>query len=183
MTRAMVRLVVMGATLASSLAMAQSASNPARNSATGPKLTDRGKQTPPPDTELDAQVTSPVTVPTEAEGWYTFGRDRVGVEIDFEQRGLTGYLVTVGDSKTDKRAPLTFFFAKTRVGGDNIYFATHEIHRTWYEFSGVVGQTPPKEKSLVIEYSLEGMLTVHRLEADGSDSKTAKRLKFKKMGY
>lgn len=180
MTRAVMRLVVMGTALAATpLAIAQAAPS----ATTEPKLADRRKLTPPPDTELDAQITSRITVPTEAEGWYTFNRERMGIEMDFEDRGLTGYLVTVGDSKTDKKAPLTFFFAKTRAGGDNIYFATHEIHRTWYEFSAVLGQTPPKEKSLEIEYSLDGTLTEHRLEADGSDSKSSKRVKFKKMGY
>jgi hypothetical protein len=155
--------------------------NPAQSQGAARQLNDRRDDVVDPDTEVDAQLTSRVTVPTEAEGWYTMGREGESVEVDFEPRGLTGYLVMLGDAKTDKRAPLTFFFAKTRSGGDNIYFATHEIHRSWYEFTGVVAQSPPREKTLEVEYSLVGTLTLHRLEADGTDSTKSRRVKFKKM--
>jgi hypothetical protein len=89
----------------------------------------------------------------------------------------------LGDARTDKRSPLTFFFAKTRVGGDNIYFATHQIHRTWYEFSGVVDQKPPREKTLEVEYALVGTLTVHHTDDKGADRKDSRRVTFKKMVY
>jgi hypothetical protein len=183
MIRALSLAMLVSAGLAATTPAMAQGMIPPQPQAPAPELANRHALTAPPDMEVEAEITSQVTIPTEAEGWYTYGREVASVEMDFEERGLTGYFVTTGDSKTDKRSALTFFFAKTRVGGDSIYFATHEIHRTWYEFSGVVGQTPPKEKSLQIEYSLDGTLTTHRLEADGSDSKTSKRVKFKKIGY
>jgi len=172
-----VRLVVLGfwLVLAGQLLLAQAAPAPS------PKLTERREDVVPPDSELDSQITARVTIPSEAEGRYTFGRAGESIEVDFEPRGLTGYITMLGDTHTDKRSPLTFFFAKTRIGGDNIYFATHEIHRTWYEFSGVVAQAPPRERSLLVDYSLVGTLTIHRTGENASDSKTSKKVTFKKM--
>jgi hypothetical protein len=179
MTRALFHSLVLSALVTAVFPLG--AQTAAQSQTAGRQLTDRRDDVVDPDTEVDAQITSRVTVPTEAEGWYTMGREGESVEVDFEPRGLTGYLVMLGDAKTDKRAPLTFFFAKTRSGGDNIYFATHEIHRSWYEFAGVVAQSPPREKTLEVEYSLVGTLTLHRLEADGTDSSKSRRVKFKKM--
>jgi hypothetical protein len=179
MTRAVIHLIVLTGLVTAVSPLASQTLQ--QSQGPGRQLTDRRDDVVDPDTEVDAQITSHVTVPTEAEGWYTLGRDGESVEVDFEPRGLTGYLVMMGDAKTDKRAPLTFFFAKTRSGGDNIYFATHEIHRSWYEFTGVVAQTPPHEKTLLVEYSLVGTLTLHRLDADGTDRTKSRRVKFKKM--
>jgi hypothetical protein len=134
---------------------------------------------------LDAQITTPVTIPTEAWGHYTFGHELDLLEVDLEPRGLTGYITLMGDKALkhtpDKKAPLTFFFAKTRVGGDSVYFLTQQIHRLSYEFSGTMAQTPPKEHSLAVAYSLVGTLTTHHLDESGHDRTEQRHVEFKRV--
>jgi len=134
---------------------------------------------------LDAQITAPVTIPTEAWGHYTFGRELDLLEVDLEPRGMTGYITLMGDKALkhtpDKKAPLTFFFAKTRVGGDSVYFLTQQIHRLSYEFTGTLAQTPPRDKSLAVGYSLVGTLTTHRIGDDGKKHDASRHVEFKRV--
>lgn len=128
---------------------------------------------------LDSRITAPVTIPNEAWGHYTFGRDLDLLEVDLEPRGVTGYITLMSDKhdKTaDKAVPLTFSFTKTRVGGDSIYFQTQQIHRTSYEFRGSLEQSPPKDKTLDVDYSLVGTLTLH-----DQGKTTSRQVAFKKM--
>jgi hypothetical protein len=148
-----------------------------------PKLEQRGDANAA--IPLDAQITAPVIIPTEAWGHYTFGHELDLLEVDLEPRGLTGYITLMGDKALkhtpDKNAPLTFFFAKTRVGGDSVYFLTQQIHRRSYEFTGTMAQTPPRDRTLSVAYSLVGTLTTHDLSEDGSDHKQTRHVEFKRV--
>jgi hypothetical protein len=182
MTRA--RIAMTGLALVAALAMpcaAQQASPPSGL----PRLEQRGATDSDSPIPLDARITSPVTIPTEAWGHYTFGRELDLLEIDIGPRGLTGYITLMGDKgmgkSPDRKAPLTFFFTKTRVGGDGIYFLTQEIHRLSYEFSGALEQSMPRDRSLVVGYSLVGTLTTHHLGENGSDRKTSRHVEFKRV--
>jgi len=133
-------------------------------------------------TVLDAQITAPVTIPNEAWGHYTFGHQLDLLEIDLERQGVTGYITLLGEKGgPDKNAPLTFFFSKTRVGGNAIYFATQQIHHVSYEFTGSLDESAPEPHTLLVDYSLTGTLTVHHRGDDGSDRKETRRVVFKKV--
>ncbi len=147
-----------------------------------PHLEDRANP-PDPQPPLDARITPPVTIPSEAFGHYSFGRELDLLEIDLEPRGLTGYITLLGEKGgPDKNAPLTFFFIKTRTGGDNVYFLTQQIHRVSYEFSGSLQQSAPREKTLDVDYSLVGTLTVHHAAEPGTaERKESRQVTFKKV--
>jgi len=148
-----------------------------------PRLEQRGDNNA--SFPLDAQITAPVIIPTEAWGHYSFGRELDLLEIDLEPRGLTGYITLMGDPALkhtpDKKAPLTFFFAKTRVGGDSVYFLTQQIHRLSYEFNGTMTQTPPRDRTLAVGYSLVGTLTTHHLDQNGRDRTDQRHVEFKRV--
>lgn len=148
-----------------------------------PHLEQRGDANPA--VPLDAQITAPVTIPTEAWGHYTFAHELDLLEVDIEPRGLTGYITLWGDPALkhtpDRNAPLTFFFSKTRVGGDSVYFLTQQIHRLSYEFTGTLSQTPPKDKSLAVGYALVGILTTHHLDSNGHDHTEQRHVEFKRL--
>jgi hypothetical protein len=149
--------------------------------ATPPQLESRNSTTSPPAPDLDAAITAPVNIPTEAWGHYTFGHEFDLLEIDLEKRGMTGYITLMGGKGPDKNAPLTFFFSKTRVGGDHIYFATQEIHRVSYEFSGALQQESPPNGTLLVAFSLVGTLTTHHVNNNGIDKKESRQVIFKKV--
>ena len=147
-----------------------------------PRLEDRATATANAPVPLDARITGPVNISTEAWGHYTFGRDLDLLEIDYEPQGLTGYITLLGEKRgPDKNAPLTFFFSKTRIGGDSVYFATQQIHRVSYEFNGFLEQSPPRDHTLEVEYSLVGTLTIHHAGEHGEDRKESKQVTFKKV--
>jgi hypothetical protein len=144
-----------------------------------PHLEARGDDAQVP---VDARITAPVTIPNEAWGHYSFGRELDLLEVDLEpKRGVTGYIMLLGGKGPDKNAPLAFFFTKTRVGGDSVYFLTQQIHRVSYEFNGELEQSAPKEHTLDVDYSLVGTLTTHRAMEDGSDKRETKQVTFKRV--
>jgi hypothetical protein len=148
-----------------------------------PQLEQRS-QPPEQTVALDSQITAPVIIPQEAWGHYTFGRELDLLEIDLEPQGLSGYITLLGDKALkgpDKGAPLTFFFAKSRVGGDSVYFLTQQIHRVSYEFSGTLQSALPHDKTLLVDYALSGALTVHHLDKQGHDVAQSRPVVFKKV--
>ncbi len=147
------------------------------------KLTDRASASNA-DTAVDTNVIGEMRMPIEASGHYDLGHGRDVMEVDFTPDGLAGYLSLYGSRVTgDAKAPLTFFFMQTRLDGDRLHFITHEIHRTWYEFDGVLKQTPPEDKTLNVTYALVGTLTTHRKDDKGAEQQKAKKVRFKKMRY
>jgi hypothetical protein len=147
-------------------------------------LTDRATAGANVDTAVEASVVGEMRMPREASGHYDLGHGRDVMEVDFTPDGLGGYLSLFGSRVTqDAKAPLTFFFMQTRLDGDRLHFVTHEIHRTWYEFDGVLKQSPPEEKTLLVEYSLVGTLTTHRKDEKGVESQQEKKVRFKRMRY
>ena len=147
-------------------------------------LTDRATAGASVDTAVEASVVGEMRMPREASGHYDLGHGRDVMEVDFTPEGLGGYLSLYGSRVTqDAKAPLTFFFMQTRLDGERLHFVTHEIHRTWYEFDGVLKQSPPVEKTLLVEYSLVGTLTTHRKDEKGVESRQEKKVRFKRMRY
>jgi hypothetical protein len=147
-------------------------------------LTNRDATATDSDTEVTPSVVGEMQMPREASGHYDLGHGRDVMEVDFTDEGLTGYLSLFGSRATgDAKAPLTFFFMQTRVDGDRLHFVTHEIHRTWYEFDGVLAQTPPQEKTLLVDYALVGKLTTHRRDDKGVEKQETKNVRFKKMRW
>jgi hypothetical protein len=152
--------------------------------ATGRPLTDRNTGDPNSDTEVDATVVGEMRMPVEASGRYDLGHGADVMQIDFTPDGTEGYLSLFGSRATgDAKAPLTFFFMQTRVDGDRLHFVTHEIHRTWYEFDGVLTQSPPQEKTLLVDYALVGTLTTHRRDDKGVEQTRIKKVRFKRMRW
>jgi hypothetical protein len=170
------------ATLVMAVACAAHAQTAPQPPSQPPHLEARGSAPDNTEVPLDAQITAPVTIPTEAWGHYTFGHELDLLEIDLEpNRGVTGYITLLGGKGPDKNAPLAFFFTRTRVGGDNVYFLTQQIHRVSYEFNGTLRQSPPKDHTLDVDYSLVGTLTVHHYSESGADQKQSKTVTFKKV--
>jgi hypothetical protein len=147
-------------------------------------LTDRNTADPDSETEVDATVVGEMRMPVEASGRYDLGHGRDVMEVDFTPDGTEGYLSLFGSRATgDAKAPLTFFFQQTRVDGDRLHFVTHEIHRTWYEFDGVLTQSPPQEKTLLVDYALVGTLTTHLRNETGGEQTQTRKVKFKRMRW
>ena len=133
-----------------------------------------------------------VTLPDDVSGSYHFTHYNDSIEIDLDRNDrtghvkLSGYISQLGDPDTDKNTPLTFFFNKTSIDGDQIAFETKVVHGIWYSFRGTIirGNADLREQDGY--YVLHGTLEEHHPQSEdekSADETIASRtVNFKSMG-
>ena len=100
-------------------------------------------------------------IPEDASGEYMLGHPGEAVEITMQFGDLSGYISRQGDGESDSGTPLTFFFDQTSMHGQELRFATRQIHGIWYSFQGTIVRGPGKTKEDEGYYLLEGELVQH----------------------
>ena len=121
----------------------------------------------------DSQVS---TLPDDVSGSYNFDHRNEAIEVDLDRNDrtgrveLTGYISRLGDEETDSKTPLTFFFDKTSVNGNQISFQTKVVHGLWYSFQGTIFRGNGKTRSDEGYYVLHGTLNQHHPQSPDSKS-------------
>jgi hypothetical protein len=102
------------------------------------------------------------TLPSDASGEYLLDEAGSTVEITIDSGKISGYVTKMGDERSDKDTPLTFFFDQAMVQGNRVTFTTKKIHGIWYSFDGGIVRGDPKTgKDENGYYRLEGTWTTH----------------------
>ena len=101
------------------------------------------------------------TLPADASGSYSLGKNGEAVEIDLQPDRLTGYISRLGDQLSDQGAPLTFFFATSVLRGRDVSFTTRQVHGAWFSFTGAIVRGSAATRSQDGYYRLEGSLALH----------------------
>ncbi len=96
------------------------------------------------------------SLPAGAWGEYALGAPGEVVELDMQDRRLTGYMSRLGDQESDKQTVLTYFFDRSTISGTRATFRTRAIHGIWYSFAGEIA--PGGDAG---GYVLAGTLTEH----------------------
>jgi hypothetical protein len=130
-------------------------------SATEPALHHRGD----PSTSDHPVVVKPgrktSLIPEDASGEYMLGHPGEVVEITLQFGDLSGYVSRQGDSDSDTGTPLTFFFEQTSLHGQDLGFATRQVHGIWYSFQGTIARGTGKTRDVDGYYLLVGELIEH----------------------
>ena len=100
-------------------------------------------------------------LPEDASGEYMLGHPGELVEITMQFGELSGYISRQGDEESDNGTPLTFFFDKTSMQGQELSFTTRQIHGIWYSFQGTITRGLGKSREDDGYYLLVGELIVH----------------------
>jgi hypothetical protein len=102
-----------------------------------------------------------IMVPQDAIGFYRFRDATQGVAIVSHSGEVSGYLLKVGQGKSDKGLILGYVFNDVAGTQNQISFTTKQVHGVWYGFQG---QIVPKSGRIQPDrgaYRLEGTLTMH----------------------
>lgn len=128
----------------------------------------------------------PTTLPKDVSGAYAFDHTGESIEIDVDRGKLSGYITRLGDGETDSNTPLTYFFDRTALDGEQMQFETKVVHGVWYSFSGTVVRGAGQARSDAGYYVLQGTLMVHHPSNDrdkSSDETVEQReVHFKSLG-
>lgn len=139
--------------LLSSGARAQSATQPALHHRGDPSTTDH------PVIVRQGRTNS--LIPEDASGEYMLGHPGDLIQITMQFGDLSGYVSRQGDEESDSGTPLTFFFDKTSLRGQDLKFTTRQIHGIWYSFQGTIIRGPGKTREEDGYYLLSGELIEH----------------------
>ncbi len=129
--------------------------------ANAPKLHHRGD----PSTTDHPIVVKPdkgnSLIPDDASGEYMLGKPGEFIEITLQFGDLSGYISRQGDSESDLGTPLTFFFDRTSLQGQQLSFTTRQVHGVWYSFTGTIQRGIGKTRQEDGYYMLTGDLIEH----------------------
>lgn len=137
----------------------------AQTTTVDPTLHKRGT-TNPQGTATQSQQTDPGTpkqsgswssLPDDAQGEYQLDETGSVVQITIEDGKLSGYVTKV----LDEESVLTFFFTRAAVHGNQISFATKEVHGIWYSFDGLIVRGDSRANTESGYYRLKGAWTLH----------------------
>jgi hypothetical protein len=114
------------------------------------------------DEEIDfgTRSTGRTVLPLEASGEYTLGSGEV-VDVELQPDRLSGFITRLGDRESDQGTPLTFFFATSRLSGQQLAFTTRQIHGVWFSFEGTIVRGNARSRDQQGFYLLEGRLVLH----------------------
>jgi hypothetical protein len=114
------------------------------------------------DSDMDAgtQSSGRTMLPLEASGEYTLGTDE-RVDVELQPDRLSGFIARFGDRESDQGTPLTFFFATSRLAGQQLAFTTKQIHGVWFSFEGTIVRGSARTRDQQGYYLLEGRLVLH----------------------
>jgi hypothetical protein len=99
-------------------------------------------------------------LPLEASGEYQLGSGEI-VEIDLQPDRLSGFITRFGDRVSDEGTPLTFFFATSRLAGQQLAFTTRQVHGVWFSFEGTIVRGSARSRDQQGYYLLQGRLVLH----------------------
>lgn len=112
------------------------------------------------EVDTGTRSTGRTILPLEASGEYTLGSGgRVDVELQPDR--LSGFITRLGDRESDEGTPLTFFFATSRLSGQQLAFTTRQVHGVWFSFEGTIVRGPARSRDQQGYYLLEGKLVLH----------------------
>jgi hypothetical protein len=99
-------------------------------------------------------------LPVEASGEYSLGSGGM-VDVELQPDRLSGFITRLGDRESDEGTPLTFFFATSRLSGQQLAFTTRQVHGVWFSFEGTIVRGPARTRDQQGYYLLEGKLVMH----------------------
>jgi hypothetical protein len=108
----------------------------------------------------DTRSTGRTVLPLEASGEYQLGSGEM-VEIDLQPDRLSGFITRFGDRTSDAGTPLTFFFATSRLAGQQLAFTTRQVHGVWFSFEGTILRGSARTRDQQGYYLLQGRLVMH----------------------
>ena len=114
------------------------------------------------DEEIDfgTRSTGRTMLPLEASGEYALGTGEA-VNVELQPDRLSGFITRFGDRESDEGTPLTFFFATSRLSGQQLAFTTRQIHGVWFSFDGTIVRGNARSRDQQGYYLLEGRLVLH----------------------
>jgi hypothetical protein len=125
-----------------------------------PVLHRRGYNQVDDDLDMGTRSSGRTMLPLEASGTYSLGSGgRIDVELQPDR--LSGFITRLGDRESDEGTPLTFFFATSRLAGQQLAFTTRQVHGVWFSFEGTIVRGPARSRDQQGYYLLEGRLVMH----------------------
>lgn len=118
----------------------------------------------------------------DISGMYSFLREGEFVQINLEQRGVSGYISREGTLESDRGQFLDQFFIKASLQGHDLSFVTRPVHGIWFEFKGRFDRGPAKTKLEDAYYVLRGTLTEFTADADLKSTSHSREVEFKWIG-
>src|ERR1700753_2532113 len=93
------------------------------------------------DEPFETRSTGRTVLPIDVSGDYALGSTGA-VSVELQPDRLSGFLNRLGDRERDEGPPLIFFFATSRMSGQQISFVTHQVHGVWWSFEGTIVRGP-----------------------------------------
>ena len=112
------------------------------------------------DLEYDTRSTGRTILPLEASGEYSMGSGGT-VDVELQPDRLSGFITRSGDRESDEGTPLTFFFATSRLAGQQLAFTTRQVHGVWWAFEGTIVRGSARSREQQGYYLLQGRLVMH----------------------
>ena len=112
--------------------------------------------------ELDTETRSSgrTLLPADASGEYSLGSGGM-VDVELQPDRLSGFITRLGDRESDEGTPLTFFFATSRLSGQQLAFTTRQVHGVWFSFDGTIVRGTARTRDQQGYYLLQGQLVLH----------------------
>jgi hypothetical protein len=110
--------------------------------------------------DLDTRSSGRTILPVEASGEYSLGSGGV-VDVELQRDRLSGFITRLGDRESDEGTLLTFFFATSRLSGQQLAFTTRQVHGVWFSFEGTIVRGSARTRDQQGYYLLEGKLVLH----------------------
>jgi hypothetical protein len=132
----------------------------AQATAQNPVLHRRGYNQVDDDLDMGPRSTGRTILPLEASGAYALGSGG-SIDVELQPDRLSGFITRLGDRESDEGTPLTFFFATSRLSGQQLAFTTRQIHGVWFSFEGTIVRGSASRRDQQGYYLLEGRLVMH----------------------
>jgi hypothetical protein len=110
--------------------------------------------------DTDTRSSGRTLLPADASGEYSLGSGGM-VDVELQPDRLSGFITRLGDRESDEGTPLTFFFATSRLSGQQLAFTTRQVHGIWFSFEGTIVRGPARARDQQGYYLLEGKLVMH----------------------
>ena len=110
--------------------------------------------------DTDTRSSGRTLLPADASGEYSLGSGGM-VDVELQPDRLSGFITRLGDRESDEGTPLTFFFATSRLSGQQLAFTTRQVHGIWFSFEGTIVRGPARTRDQQGYYLLEGKLVLH----------------------
>jgi hypothetical protein len=114
--------------------------------------------------EMETRSSGRTILPLEASGEYTLGSGEI-VEVELQPDHLAGYITRLGDRESDEGTPLTFFFATSRLAGQQLAFTTRQVNGVWFSFDGTIVRGNARGRDQQGYYLLQGRLVLHDVDS------------------